>query len=322
MENKIALDKQNTVAENSSATDDSQVSEINEKQLFDKIFVAYDAGGTESDKTKAKDVIRKYITQKVQKRSISDKYNILLLFDSSVMVKSDADNIYTAVTNFGEKKPLLLILYSNGGSISSAYLIGKLCREYSCGGFLVIVPRQAKSAATLLCCAADEIHMGSMSELGPIDPQIDNLPALGLKNSIEHIAKLVKETPESAEMFAKYLNYSLKPIDIGYYERVAESALQYAQKLLDTHSEKLPRKAEKIAYDLVYTYKDHGFVIDKSDSQVLFGQQIVIHNSEEYALGNEIYQDLILIEKIANYLGYSFYYIGSLNTEPTFTKRK
>jgi ClpP class serine protease len=180
------------------------------------------------------------------------------------MVKADADKIYSAVTAFSENKPLLLILYSNGGLISSAYLIGKLCREYACGNFIISVPRHAKSAATLVCCAADEIHMGSMSELGPIDPQINDLPALGLKNSIEHIAKLVKETPESAEMFAKYLYYSLKPIDIGYYERVAESALQYAQKLLETHADKLPRSAEKIAYELVYTYKDHGFVIDKS----------------------------------------------------------
>lgn len=296
--------------------------EITIKDLVDKMFTGYRSEGTDPDKDVAKEIIRKYMQQQIAKIPVSSKYNVLVLFDSSTMIKSDADNIYTAVTRFSEKKPLLLILYSNGGSISSAYLIGKLCREYSCDTFIITVPRHAKSAATLLCCAADEIHMGSMSELGPVDPQINNLPALGLKNSIDHIAKLVKETPESAEMFAKYLYYSLKPIDIGYYERVAESASQYAQKLLDTHAGKLPKPAEKIAYDLVYTYKDHGFVIDKSDALDLFGENIIKHNSDEYKLGNEIYQELNIIESIASYLGYNFYYIGSFDSDPTFTKRK
>ena len=80
------------------------------------------------------------------------------------MIKSDADFIYSAAANFKEKKPILLILYSSGGQIGSAYLIGKLCQEYAQGKFMVVVPRQAKSAATLLCCAANEIHMGSLSE--------------------------------------------------------------------------------------------------------------------------------------------------------------
>jgi ClpP class serine protease len=296
--------------------------EITVKQLMDQLFSGFGSTGTDADRTKAKEMIRKYINQKLSKNPIYQKYNIIVLFDSSIMVKSDADSIYRAVTGFTEKKPLLLILYSSGGSISSAYLIGKLCREYSSQTFSITVPRHAKSAATLLCCAADEIHMGSMSELGPIDPQINDLPALGLKNSIEHIAKLVKDTPESAEMFAKYLHYSLKPIDIGYYERVAESALQYAQKLLETHADKLPEKAERIAYDLVYTYKDHGFVIDKAETLLLFGDKVVKHNSDEYSLGNEVYQELSLVESIANYLGYNFYYIGSLDSDPTFTKRR
>lgn len=298
-----------------------QEPKITIEELASKIFSGYGVAGTDADKKEANEAIKKYIKQQIYENPIYNKYNLIFLFDSSTMIKSDADKIYSAVTQFQEKKPLLMILYSNGGSISSGYLIGKLCREYTGSTFTISIPRHAKSAATLLCCAADEIHMGSLSELGPIDPQINDLPALGLKYSIEHIAKLVKETPESAEMFAKYLHYSLKPIDIGYYERVAESALQYAQKLLETHSDKLPRIAEQIAYDLVYTYKDHSFVIDKSDAISLFGDKIVKHNTDEYKLGNKIYQDLIFIEGMVNYLGYNFYYIGSLDNDPVLTKR-
>ena len=35
-----------------------------------------------------------------------------------------------------------------------------------------MVPRMAKSAATMICLGANEIIMSSTSELGPIDPQI------------------------------------------------------------------------------------------------------------------------------------------------------
>ncbi len=265
-------------------------------KVMEMIFQGYGTSGNDQTKQVACKIIKEYLNQIICETPIAKQYNFLILYDSTTMVKSDADNIYSAVTSFKEDKPLLMILLSNGGEIGSAYLIGKLCREYSHGKFLISVPRQAKSAATLLCCSADEIHMGSLSELGPIDPQINRLPALGLKNSVEHIAALVKETPESAEMFAKYLYYSLKPIDLGYYERVAESAVQYATMLLDTHRDGLPKKPEVIAYSLVYRFKDHGFVIDKGEAQRIFGNTIVKTDTPEYQLGNAIYKTLSAIE--------------------------
>jgi ClpP class serine protease len=290
--------------------------------LFSSIVSGYKADGTEDDKKIAKNNIKQYLKQVVEKTELSSKFNIAVLYDSSTMVKSDADSIYNAVTQFSNDRPILLILYSNGGVIGSAYLIGQLCREHSKEKFVITVPRQAKSAATLLCCAADEIHMGSLSELGPIDPQINGLPALGLKNSIQHIANLVKETPESAEMFARYLHYSVRPIDLGYYERVAESAMQYAEKLLESNSKKLPKAASAIAHDLVYTYKDHGFVLDKNESIKIFGSEIVKINTEEYQFSNSVYNELSMIEKFFGYFDYNFYLIGSLESDPTISKKR
>jgi ClpP class serine protease len=42
-----------------------------------------------------------------------------------------------------------------------------------CRRLVVVVPDQAKSAATLIALGADEILMGPASDLGPIDPQIE-----------------------------------------------------------------------------------------------------------------------------------------------------
>lgn len=290
--------------------------------IFDQIFAAYSTKENSADKNDACKLISDYLVQQVSIIPESANFNILTLYDTSIMIKSDADHIYNAINGFEvDTKPLLLILHSNGGDIGSAYLIGQLCREHSNGNFSVSIPRQAKSAATLLSCAADTIHMGSLSELGPIDPQIHNLPALGLKSSIEHIAQLVKKTPESAEMFAKYLHYSLKPIDLGYYERVAESAVQYAEKLLDTHKDKLANAITKIAYDLVYTYKDHSFVIDIKEAIAIFGDSTIKIGTVEYKIGNLIYKELSIIENLFSYLGYQFYLIGSLTSEPIIRKK-
>lgn len=288
--------------------------------LFNSILEGYKTDGIQKDKDKAVCDIKTYLQQIVTKHPVSEAYNVLILHDSSTMLKSDADSIYNAVTEFDKTKKLLLILYSNGGVIGSAYLIGQLCREYS-SEFIISVPRQAKSAATLLCCAGNEIHMGSLSELGPIDPQINGLPVLGLKNSIEHIASLVKDAPESAEMFARYLNYSVKPIDIGYYERVAESATQYAEKLLKVNKKKLPKKIKNIAHDLVYSYKDHSFVIDKNEATSVFGKEIIKINTDEYKLSNNIYFEISKIERLFKILGYNFYHLGALNSDPIIAKK-
>jgi hypothetical protein len=306
----------------SNSIPDPIVPKLTISDLFSVLINAYGDKGTDQQKKECDTLISKYLIQVSDEFPCSSNYNILILYDEGSIVKSDADRIYNAVTKFSNNKPILLMLYSKGGLPGSAYLIGKLCREYTNGSFIITVPRMAKSAATLICCGANEIHMGSLSELGPIDPQINEYPALGLKNSIEHIAELVKRYPAASDMFAKYLHLSLELINLGYYERVAESAMQYAEKLLLTHSENLPKNPKEIAEDLVYKYKDHGFVIDKAEAELIFGQQIIKKNTAVYELGNSLYKILDLISSVVGYSNYNFYFIGSLESAGAFTKRK
>jgi len=293
---------------------------VDMSKLIDAIFSSL---GPEPPTGSAKErdaLIQQYVKAQIAKSSVASEYNILVLHDEGRMIRSDADSIYSAAASFSKKRPIMLVLYSTGGTIGSAYLIGKMCREYSNGKLTVVVPRQAKSAATLICCAADEIHMGSLSELGPIDPQIDDLPALGLKTSVEHIADLTKEHPHAADMFAKYLHLSLKLIHLGYYERVAESAAQYAERLLKLHAASLTQKPAEIAKSLVYSYKDHGFVIDKAEAEGIFSTKVVKTDSEEYKLGNNIYLALMVVSKLARAMGHYFYFIGSSDSDPHFRK--
>jgi hypothetical protein len=63
-----------------------------------------------------------------------------------------------------------LILHSPGGQAEVAEQIIDYIRQ-KFDHLRIIVPQAAMSAATLMCCAADEVVMGQHSSLGPIDPQ-------------------------------------------------------------------------------------------------------------------------------------------------------
>lgn len=67
---------------------------------------------------------------------------------------------------------LSVIIDSGGGDIDAAYNLAMLFRKYGTNELDFIVPRWAKSAATLLVCSGDRIFMSPVAELGPLDPQI------------------------------------------------------------------------------------------------------------------------------------------------------
>ena len=68
-------------------------------------------------------------------------------------------------------------------------------------------------------------------------------------------------------MFARYLRMAVAVEQIGYCDRISESALQYAERLLSTKLD-LCASASVIARRLVYEFKDHGFVIDIGEAKL------------------------------------------------------
>ncbi len=239
------------------------------------------------------------------------------------MARADADKIYTAINRFTKKKDIAVVLTSGGGQIEPAYLISKLCRESTKGKFVVVVPRRAKSGATLICCGADEIHMGQMSELGPIDPQFGDLPALGLKNAVQHLAELASQFPKASDMFARYLSASLDLGNLGYYERVAESAAQYAERLLRKRVTALKSDPQVVAHQLVYDYMDHSFVIDRGEAESIFGGDMIKGSpTKEYQMGNAVYEWLSATATLCENSGYNFYFYGSAESDCGLLKKK
>jgi hypothetical protein len=259
----------------------------------------------------------------ISKKKDLNQYEVLFLYDDDSITAYHSDRLYSAASSIkGKGKDILLIVHSPGGRIEPAYLISKTLKRIAAKKFAVAVPRRAKSAATLLALGADEIHMGMISQLGPIDPQLYGLPALALGNSLNHIANIVGKVPGSSDMWAKYLIDQVPIRRLGYYERVSESAAQYAERLL--YGKQLPqgKTTAQVAQHLVQHYKDHSFVIDAEEATGLLGASLVKEQTPEYELADEVYSLLELVELVLRVQKKEFWIVGSLADDDIGLRKK
>lgn len=95
-------------------------------------------------------------------------------FNYNVMMEdTDAQMLDDLLQTIDLSDGLFLMINSPGGSALAAERMINICRAYSgTGDYRVIVPEQAKSAASLVSLGAQQIIASETSELGPVDPQL------------------------------------------------------------------------------------------------------------------------------------------------------
>ncbi len=91
----------------------------------------------------------------------------------------DSEEILRAIRATPEDQPIDLILHTPGGLVLAAEQIAKALVDHK-GKVTVFVPHYAMSGGTLIALAADEIVMDSNAVLGPVDPQIGDMPAASI----------------------------------------------------------------------------------------------------------------------------------------------
>jgi len=236
------------------------------------------------------------ISEILQKHELGESCCLALLEPEDSIDSYDLDKMFSGLkeTNADKNKDVVLILLSRGGDAEPAYQISKLCKSFARRKFIVVIPRHAKSAATLIAIGADEIHMGPLGQLGPIDPQIGGLPALGVSQALKTIASVSQTYPGSAEMLARYLQLALTVEQIGYCDRISESAIQYAERLLATKPS-LVLKAPTIAKELVHEYKAHGFVIDLAEAREHLGEDWIRTETPELGAAEAVYSHFEMV---------------------------
>lgn len=177
-----------------------------------------------------------------------------------------------------EEKRLVVVVDSSGGDIDAAYNLAMLFRKYGSAQLTFVVPRWAKSAATLLVCGGDSVIMTLVAELGPLDPQItqvnrmeqrvERFSPLHIESTLEMIRNEFQQgNKELANGLLQRLQF---PITLGRFKKSLDICKQYATKLLASRMLKdEDNLVEEIADKLVEDYADHGFCINIDEAKSL-----------------------------------------------------
>jgi hypothetical protein len=195
---------------------------------------------------------------------------------------------YEVLTGIGKVKQIDVLLYSTGGLTMAAWGLTNLIREY-CGRFSVLIPFKAHSTATLLALGADEIVMGPMAQLSPVDPTITS-PFNPVKQnpaqpgqlqllpiSVEDVASYlnlareeadIKSGPGMIEVFKK-LSDTVEPMALGSVYRAKEQIKLLATKLLALHMDGVSKKKEIDAIVKVLTKElySHDYIIGRREAK-------------------------------------------------------
>ena len=103
---------------------------------------------------------------------------------SSYISIEDSEAVLRAIRFTPPDQPIDLILHTPGGIVLAAEQITKALVEHK-GKVTVFVPHYAMSGGTLIALAADEIVMDANAVLGPVDPQIGDMPAASIVKLLE-----------------------------------------------------------------------------------------------------------------------------------------
>src|SRR5882724_9918673 len=116
----------------------------------------------------------------------------------------DSEAVLRAIRLTPPEQPIDMILHTPGGLVLAAEQIAKALVEHK-GKVTVFVPHYAMSGGTLLALAADEIVMDANAVLGPVDPQIGEMPAASILQvlKLKQANRINDETLMLADMAAK-----------------------------------------------------------------------------------------------------------------------
>lgn len=218
------------------------------------------------------------------------------------------------ITTPKDETEIDLWLESGGGDAHAAYKIALLLRARA-RTLRIVVPDYAKSAATLLSLAADELFMGDAAELGPLDAQVGyekqgvTISALDMARSLDDLAQtsmmivltggaaLLEDWEMSrADSLSSMVDFATKfmtpvmdkldPMMIHWSSSLLDVAVHYADRLLAMRTPTAASGAlVGLPNRLMQGYPAHGFVISRAEARRL-GLPVV--DLQDYVYGEQV----------------------------------
>lgn len=187
-----------------------------------------------------------------------------------------------------------VFLTTGGGDPNGGYRAARCLRHYY-KHVRLVVPSFCKSAGTLFAIAANELAIGDLGELGPLDIQVrkgselqERSSGLDIMQAVQAVTVQTQDAFHRIMMGTRNLGLSTRlcaefaatvasgiaaplvgqidPIRLGEMQRATRVAFEYGQRL-NEHAQNLKDGALET---LISAYPAHGFVIDRKEAGELF----------------------------------------------------
>ncbi|MGN6705287.1 MAG: hypothetical protein ACTHJO_04450 [Rhodanobacter sp.] len=199
------------------------------------------------------------------------------------------------VERYKQNSKCTLFLTTRGGDPAAGYRIARCLRHHYQDVRLAIASK-CKSAGTLIAIAANELGIGDLGELGPLDIQVkkatelwENSSGLDIQQALQTVTEHVQssfhrtlvETRNASGLSTKLcaefagqvaaaiaapLFSQIDPVRLGEMQRATRVAYSYGQRLDKYASNMKEGTLERLISD----YPAHGFVIDRKEAAELF----------------------------------------------------
>jgi ClpP class serine protease len=149
----------------------------------------------------------------------------------------DSEAVLRAIRMTPDETPIDLILHTPGGLVLASEQIARALRQHP-AKVTVLVPHYAMSGGTLLALAADEIRMDAAAVLGPVDPQLGDMPAASLvrvttKKPLERIDDRTLIMADVAEKAVRHMKQVVRELVVPRVDDKKAEAL--AEELAGGH---------------------------------------------------------------------------------------
>ncbi|RME57515.1 S49 family peptidase [Candidatus Parcubacteria bacterium] len=232
--------------------------------------------------------------------------------DAHAMINdSDKHAFMVVMRDLDRRKGLDLILHTPGGDIAATESIVHYLRKMFGNDIRAIIPQIAMSAGTMIACACREIIMGKHSNLGPIDPQMNGVPAQAVLDEFEEAIEQVKRNPASLGIWQSVIG-KYHPTFIGECRRAITWSRDIVRgwlaecmfEMCDNPKSKASRVVEKLGdHSETHTHSRHIHVEDcealglcvrrLEDDEVLQEAVLSVHHAFIYSISSARFVKLV-----------------------------
>lgn len=226
----------------------------------------------------------------------------------STRIAPDVTGVFFRHLELTGSQPLIdVFLYTRGGDVLTPWRLVHLIREYT-ERLGVLVPFRAYSSGTLICLGADEVVMGRMGELGPIDPSVVNAfnpqdpanPVARMPVNIEDVYSYLALACDKAGICSDeqlgrvflLLGEHIHPLALGNVHRNYLLIRSLAKKLISLH-QKPPEEADvaSIVDSLTEKLYAHNHMIPRREAATEIHLPVVYPSEQLEKLLWELYRE-------------------------------